>query len=381
MGKRELLLIAGFVVLGTLIYFVTAPDRPSRGPGFSFGRFMEGVRREVRGNRAATEMTTNAVHVVPESVSELRMNIPNAQLTIIGEDRADIASEFWVWSNGYDEAEAKKLAAETLFKLEPAGASLSATITFPEPGSQRARLKLLVPRRLSVQCEPTGSKLEVSGVAAVEVESARGETTIRQIRGRVAATHRGGTFTVEDVGPARLNTRGSDVRVARVNGETILNIQAGDFHGAELAGPIEIEASGADLILEKLEKTRGAVRVNSVGGRVIVRGLRTEARIDGRDSEMDISIDRAAPIAIFSTQDRVQITPPPDGYEIDAVASNGRIILSDDLKKTFTVSEAAPPEKEERISGKVNGGGPILTVRVTRGDIRVASRVAEVESR
>ena len=53
---------------------------------------------------------------------------------------------------------------------------------------------------------------------AVE-ESARGETIFRNVRGRINATHRGGDLTIEDAGTVRLNTRGSDVKLARITGE------------------------------------------------------------------------------------------------------------------------------------------------------------------
>ena len=51
MGKRELLLICGFAVVGALVYYATAPEAAPGQSGFSIGRLMEEVKREIRGNQ------------------------------------------------------------------------------------------------------------------------------------------------------------------------------------------------------------------------------------------------------------------------------------------------------------------------------------------
>lgn len=372
MGKRELLLILGFVIVGSLVYVLTAPQRDAGREGFSLGRIIDEIRREARGRPASAEITTSDSHPVPDSVSELRVNLGTTQITIVGEKREDIASELHVVSNGYDDAEAKSLAGQVALTLEPAGPSMMARISYPRPGSQRARLTLRVPSRLTVQFEPTQTRLEVSGVAAVDHKSARGETIFRQIPGRVTATHRGGELTVEDVGSVRLSTRGSDLRLMRVHGEVILQVQAGEVRAAELGGPVDLTATDAEVTIEKLEKTRGPVRIASVEGDLTLRGLATEARIDGRATDMNIGIAKAAPIAIFNTDSagRVQITPPPGAFTIDAVAADARIVAPDDLRVHVAASQAGGTHTE-RLSAQIHGGGPTITIRTTRGEIRI----------
>ena len=379
MGKRELLLIAGFIVLGTVVYLATAPDRPDRDRGFSVGRFIEKIRREIRGNQASAELTTTAQHQLPRETTELRLQVRTAQVTIIGEERTDIASELYVWSNGYDEAQAKSLAGETRLRHDQAGPSLSFSIAYPNPGTQRARLKLRVPSHLRVQFEPTETRLEVSNIAALDHKSARGETILRQIPGRVTIAHRGGKLTIADVGPLRLTARGSTVELSRVNGEATLQLQSGDVRGAELSGPLEIEAIASDIVLEHLENTREAIRVNATDGKVTMRGLRTQTRIDGRNTEVNIALDGAAPVAVFNSEENIELFAPPGGYQLDAVAKDGRIALADPLKAQVTVE--TPAENEERVSGKINGGGPTITLRNTRGDIRIAPRPGSTEDK
>lgn len=374
MGKRELLLILGFIAVGVVVYQITAPPSRSGDSVMSAGRrVLDEIRREIRGRPASAELTVTGTHPVPSGTTELRVTLRNSPVTIVGEDRADIASELWVRSNGVDEAEARDLAGRAVLKVEPAGPTVSVAVTLPEEGTQRVRLSLRVPSSLLVQFGQTNTQIDVTGVGAVELEGARGETTIRRIPGRVGITHRGGDLVVEDVGSVRLNARGSDVRLARVAGETALDIQSGDVRAGELLGAVEIEAENGDVTLEHLQKSPGPFRIRTFDGTLSMRGLRAEARIDGRDTDIDITIDDAAAIAVFNSGERIQLTPPPGGFTLDAVATGGTIRVAESLAADLAVT-GAPDGKAQRAAGRVRGGGPTITLRSTAGEIRVNAR-------
>jgi hypothetical protein len=94
-----------------------------------------------------------------------------------------------------------------------------------------------------------------------------------------------------------------------------------------------------------------------------IEGLRTEARIDGRNSNIDVTLDAAAPITIYNLG-AIRVTAPPGGYTLDAVTTEGRINMDDG---EVTPSEGADPHA----TGPVRGGGPTLTLRATRGSITI----------
>src|SRR3954471_13042130 len=137
MGKRELLLIVGFVVFGAAVYSVTAPAPAPGQQGFSISQLLDHVRRNIRGNRSSAEVTNTTTLTLAPGVSEIRFEIGNAPLTVIGEDREDISCELGVWSNGFDEAEARSRATQTTLKTLEGGSSLVVGITYPEPGQQK----------------------------------------------------------------------------------------------------------------------------------------------------------------------------------------------------------------------------------------------------
>ena len=67
----------------------------------------------------------------------------------------------------------------------------------------------------------------------------------------------------------------------------------------------------------------------------------------------------------------MNLTPPASGYQLDAVASNGHITLAD-VELPVTTSG-----QEQRATGKVRGGGAAITIRNSRGDIKLRSRKSE----
>jgi hypothetical protein len=373
MGKRELLLIVAFAVVGVIVYQVTAPAPPAGSRRVTAGGIIEHMRRTVRGNRASAELTTTHLQALDASVTEVRLRLRSATLVIEGEDRADVAVEVLAWSNGYDDAEAQSLAKQTVVKLDPAGTSLIANIEFPEPGTQRATVKMRVPSRLRIRIDSSGPAT-VSNVSSVEMAAARGTMSISRVQGAVSGVHRGGELALTQIGSIKLTTQNSDVKIATVK-DLAMTIRGGEVRAEGITGVIELESTQADVALEKLEGTSSPVRVNANGGKVTIRGLGTDARVDGRNTGIDIVMDRAAPIAIYNEGDQeIEFTPPPGGYKVDALVREGRLTPPEMLTKLGLTAVATADNKEVRAAGSIAGGGPTITLRATRGDIVLRSR-------
>jgi hypothetical protein len=370
MGKRELLLIAAFVVVGAIVYQFTAPPPAPGERSFAPGQLLEHVRRAMRGNRSSAEVTTRSTHPVDPSISELRFaDMKSANITISGEARSDVEVELHVRSNGFDDAEAERLAKETVLKVDPAGIRLVLTVSYPQAGSQRAKLTIKVPQRLAIQLQGGGAELSINRVAALELGGARGKLDVNDVAGRVSGAHRGGDVHVVNAGTLKLSLSGADAEIERIRGEASITMRGGDLKCGELAGPIDLDTNGTDISIDRLDKTTGIVRITAVGGSLEVKGLRTEGRFDVRGADVDVTIDRPAPLAIYSEGgDPIEITPPAAGYQLDAVASDGAITLPED---TLEVTSSDP---EHRATGPINGGGPTITIRSRRGNITVRSR-------
>jgi hypothetical protein len=373
MGKRELLLIVGFVIVGAVVYQATAPPPGPNDKGFSFSRLIDAARREIRGNRASTELTTTSTETLTADITELRL-LGSLEAEVIGEDRTDIATSLRIRSNAYDEAEARKYAQASTLVTDRAGSSLSMRVKYPREGRQWGYLTVRVPSRLRVRTEGI-AKTVISGVAGVEMTNSRSDVTIKRIAGRVTFNHRGGTVSIEDVDSLKFTGRGTELKVRGVRGDaSILFEQGGELNASGLSGAVDVESRNADVTLSGLEAARGPIRVNVNAGSLKLEGLRTDTRIDGRNAELEIAVSRAAPIAIYSDGDDVLLTPPATGYRLDAVVVDGQIAPEALVTSLGLERRDTKEPREVRASGAVGGGGPTITVRATRGDLTLRER-------
>lgn len=383
MGKRELLIAAVFLVLGFGVYRLTAPPGDPSSGGFSVGRVIDEIRREIRGDQGRAETTFAATRKVPDTVSEIRLTFQIGTISVVGEDREDIEAEMHVRSTGYDGAEAERLARESHLTFDEAGALLIIAGKFPDAGRQTPALRLKIPSRLGIRLDDKQSTLEISNVASVLVGNARGRTVIEKVRGAVNVTQRGSEIVITDVESLKLTTFSTEAKVTRVRDGATLSLQGGELRAEELGGSLEIESRNTEMQFDKLDSLKGNVRVNATLGEVLFNGLRADTRIDGRRAEIRIDHAGGAPLSVYNEGDEtIEITVPAVGFTIDARATEGQISLDGSLESlglkreatSATGDERSDVRGEARVSGSVRGGGPPITLRATRGDIVVRGR-------
>jgi hypothetical protein len=371
MGKRELVLIAVFAVLGIGVYQVTAPPPPPGSEGFSIGGIFRNMRRGIRGAREVATVDSRQAVPVDPSVNALRINIPRpSDITIAGEDRSDIAAELHATGRGYDPGEAKANADAAKLKVERVGDALVITLDLSAARAlphntpvQQIAMTLAVPRRLAVRMEPHVGRFVGRSLASAELMSSRGETRISDVAGHVQLTHSAGTLEIDGAGSLKLNARNSRGSVHHVSGAMALDSIGGELTISDIVGPLEIEARNTDVKIDGITALKAPLRVNATGGDIRVEGLRTEARFDGRNSVIDVALASPVPVTVYNMGE-IRVTAPPGGYALDAVATEGHITMDDgDLKP----SEGSDP----RAAGPIRGGGPALTLRSTRANIIV----------
>ncbi|MEO5895075.1 MAG: DUF4097 family beta strand repeat-containing protein [Vicinamibacterales bacterium] len=377
------MLISAFIVLGTVVYQITAsPSDPTRA-SWSFAGMIQKVRREVSGNQASAKTRTTETVAAPDSLRELRIVMRTGAITVIGEDREDVEITLNVTSTGYDSAEAERLSKATALKLDEAGALLIASVDYPVEGRQTSTLDIRVPKRLVLRVDEKSGVLTAKDIAGVVLGAARGETNISGVAGLVQVTQRGGVISVSDVETLRLNTfSGAEARIARVRGAATFTLQRGELRAEEVNGAIELESTNADVRLEKLDKNRNPIRLNVTNGEVVLEGLQTETRIDARDADIRVDQPRAAPLSIYNDGDEsIELTVPGDGFKLDAISAEGRLtadaaLASAGLKivESGGDGEATAVRHEFRANAAIRGGGPTITLRATRGDIVLRSR-------
>jgi hypothetical protein len=368
MGKRELVLIALFVLAGVVVYQVTAPPAPA-GTDLSVGGIFQRMRRNMQGARESATGESHRSIPVAASVQTVRINLPRASdLTITAAVRDDISIDVRTTARGYTQGEAKALADAASVAADTTADAIALSGSWddrrgPSGFVTQATISIALPRRLAVRLEPHIGLLSATGVASIESMGSRGETHVLDTPGAVVLTHTGGTLEVRGGASLKLTSRNSRGEVTKIDGPTRIDATGSRLTLTEIAGPLEIESRNADINLERLTALKPSLRYNGSGGTLRIDGLRVESRIDGHNTDIDVKLDAAAPVTIYNLG-AIGVTAPPGGYTLDASASEGRITTDE---PGITPTDGA----DSRAGGTVRGGGPALTLRATRGRIDI----------
>jgi hypothetical protein len=364
MGKRELLLIVVFVTLGVVLYEVTAPPGTEGRSRFNFGQLIQSAKREIQGNRAQSERKTETTEPLGPDIDELRLeDVPT--VTLVGEDRDDLSLELTVVSTGFDEAEAGQLAEATVPRIDSSGRVVTVSIDYPQGGRQTASLVVRVPARMRARLRRVRSESRVSGLAAVDLETTRGELTIERVAGAVEGDHVGGELVITDVGRVSLTARSVDLRLAGIGGDTKLDLNGGTLRAERLAGSLEITGRSVEI---DVDGVGGTARVDTRGGEVTLGGIRQEVRFDGRSTDLTLALAAPAAVTAIASGGSIVFTAPPrGGFTLDAIANADAVRLSGVDVPVTTEGEG----EGQRATGDVAGGGPTVALRATVGSIDV----------
>jgi hypothetical protein len=356
MGKRELFIILGFVVVGVVAYQLTAPASTSEG-GFSFSRMWEAMRREVHGNPSRAETTMTGEFLAPPELSEVRFN-DISRLTVIGEARKDITYELRVESNGPDDATAMSYAKRAALKTDGMGASLAFRIELPPEGRQTTELVLKVPLRLAIRVQG-GSRVEVGNVAAVRLEGVSGASRVSSVAGAVTGTHRGGDLEVAGAGAVKLTLVGSQAKFHAIREPLSLDLRNSECEIDQPKAAVEIEEVNSRVTIAR---PAGTVRVGGERGRVVVESPAGETRIDVRRAEVEVLLGAAVPMTLVTTDEELRLVlDGPPAIAVDAAAVSGEIATPGlDLK----------PEASERESRLTHTFRENASARVSMRNLR-----------
>jgi|HubBroStandDraft_1064217.scaffolds.fasta_scaffold42647_2 hypothetical protein len=180
----------------------------------------------------------------------------------------------------------------------------------------------------------------------------------------------GGDVGVGDLaGDVRARTSGGNIRLGSIGGDIDASTSGGNVVLAEGRGSVRLSTSGGNISVERivgpasLDTSGGDIRVDSVGNTLIARtsGGNVKASFEGTlkgdctlstsGGEVKASVGKGA------------------GFQLDASTSGGEV---DAAGITITIDHGGIGRSS--LSGQVNGGGPVLKLRSSGGDIRVVTR-------
>jgi len=225
-----------------------------------------------------------------------------------------------------------------------------------------------------IGAETGGGSIEVNSAGSdVNLHTGGGSIRVQNIKGKINAESGGGSVIVLSGSQgAILETGGGSIHLDKCDGQVKASTGGGNIELGDVNGPVEMETGGGSLRLAsakgpvRAETGGGSIELNSVpsaragtgAGTIVARFVSGNG--DRADSQLETS---AGDITVYLAPD-VHMT-----IRASIEVANGHQIHSDipDIHVTAEGGDYGP--KTYIAEGTLNGGGPVLKVRTTTGDI------------
>jgi len=271
---------------------------------------------------------------------ELRADFGSVEVTSWAKD--EVRVEVTKGVEGRSQRRASKLFKDYVITYDQTANGV--TITAKRHGGSRrwwgsnndglqVAFRLLVPQKYNLDLNTAGGSIAVDNlIGEARVKTSGGSLTLGRIEGPVDARTSGGSIDLRQAkGRLAAHTSGGSITVSEVDGEVEVETSGGGVTLRRLRGSLSASTSGGSLSAELLEQFNAPCDLSTSGGGISV------------------------------------YLAPGIKADIDARTSGGEV--ESDLP--ITVQGAIG---EGKLQGKLNGGGPLLRLRTSGGDIRLHSR-------
>lgn len=219
-----------------------------------------------------------------------------------------------------------------------------------------------------------GDAIDVGSAGGdVKLQTGGGNIIVHSAKGNIVAATGGGNVTVlSGEQNAVLEAGGGNVEIKRCGGRVKANTGGGSIELGDIGGGAEIETGGGSI---HLTSAKGPVRAHTGGGSIDLYGVpsaRAETGAGGITVKLvntgaersDSMIETAAGDIIVYIASDVAVT-----VRASVDLGNGHRITSElpEIHVANMGDQWGP--RTLNADGKLNGGGPVLKVRTTTGDI------------
>jgi len=225
-----------------------------------------------------------------------------------------------------------------------------------------------------VNAETGGGSIEVGTVnGELGLHTGGGSIQVKQANGKLIAETGGGSIEIQSCAQgATIETGGSSIVVRHCNGKVKASTGGGSIDLSDVGGSAEIETGGGSI---RLTSAKGHVHAETGGGGIELFGVPSASAETGaggitvklvntggerHDSDLETA---AGDITVYIASDvAINVRASVD-------MGNGHQITSD-FQDIHVSSEGGPyGPKTLMAEGRLNGGGPLLKVHTSTGDI------------
>jgi hypothetical protein len=230
-----------------------------------------------------------------------------------------------------------------------------------------------------------GSATASSGGGAIElgemggnvsVETGGGAIRIKSAGGSVAATSGGGSIEVVSAKQwVSVETGGGSIRVQKCGAAVKAQSGGGCIDVGDAGGAVTVDTGGGSI---RVWSARGKVHAGTGGGSIHLTGLTHGVQVETGAGGIIVEFVSGASLTDSaletSSGDVVVYLPANLGVTVrGAIESGSRNSVRSDFGELRVVSEGSDDDgpHEVLVEGKLNGGGPVLKIRTSTGNIQL----------
>ena len=195
-------------------------------------------------------------------------------------------------------------------------------------------------------------EISVPASASAELKTSGGDVVVGDLDGGLRAHTSGGDVKLGSIGgEIDASTSGGNVSLTEGRSSVKLSTSGGNVTVDHIVGPADLRTSGGDIRIDSVENTLTA---QTSGGDVKAgfKGtLKGDCELSTSGGEVKATVSRDA------------------GFHLDAATSGGEVNASG---LTITIDRGGTGRSN--LAGAVNGGGPLLKLRSSGGNIDIVSR-------
>jgi DUF4097 and DUF4098 domain-containing protein YvlB len=254
----------------------------------------------------------------------------------------------------------------------------------------------------TVRATTSGGNVDVrDSDGDIDVKTSGGNLDLERIKGVLVGATSGGNIMLRGATKdVRLRTSGGDVEIIDTEGAVTASTSGGNVRVENVRGRVEASTSGGDVILRNIKQEVeaatsggdidavglfGAARLRTSGGDVQLRDVQASvsAATSGGDVEVDFTLkDFTKPhtIDLKSSGGEIMLTIPeklPATITAEIRLGDGRWFSREryDISSDFPLKIQREEESREgryiRGEGQINGGGDLITLTTSAGNITI----------
>jgi hypothetical protein len=223
--------------------------------------------------------------------------------------------------------------------------------------------KLYVPKNVSTNLATSGGNIELYQVQGnQDFSTSGGNLVIADAGGKINGTTSGGNISIENgKDDINLSTSGGNIQAKECDGKIRLITSGGNIQMNGLKGNIKATTSGGNVMGEVIA---GELNAATSGGNIVLSSL--TCSVDAATSGGDITV------SVTKLVKHVRLSNSGGNVKLNLPHScSADLNLYADKIKTDRLENFSGKIEEEKVEGKMNGGGVTVTVKADGGSIHL----------